>query len=385
MPTFNTLSGTINLARLPLNKQEKLQAWDAADELLLNHLNEHSSLDITARVLLINDQFGALACGLHRQQQEIVSWSDSFIAHLSTQYNLELNQQTQPVTYLPSTESPVGTFDWVLIKIPKTLALLEHQLISLKPHLTKHTIIIATGMVKYLQKSHQNLLEQYLGSTKTSLAVKKARLYFCQNDQHNAIPPSPYPEKYYLEELNLHLSNHANVFSREKLDIGSRFLLQQFEQLPAAEVIVDLGCGNGVLGICAQRQLPDSEVYFVDESYMAIASAKENYQQQFGESSSQHINRHFVASDCLQQLSLNKADLILCNPPFHQNNTIGDEIAWRMFTQSKRMLGNNGVLWVVGNRHLNYHHKLKRVFNHCRTVASNKKFVILMAQQQPFL
>jgi 16S rRNA (guanine1207-N2)-methyltransferase len=44
-------------------------------------------------------------------------------------------------------------------------------------------------------------------------------------------------------------------------------------------------------------------------------------------------------------------DLILCNPPFHQQNTIGSHIAMRMFKQARQVvLRSGGELWVIGNR-----------------------------------
>jgi len=72
-------------------------------------------------------------------------------------------------------------------------------------------------------------------------------------------------------------------------------------------------------------------------------------------------------------------DLILCNPPFHQGHVIGDHIAWQMFAQSKKQLRKDGELWIVGNRHLQYHIKLKKIFGNCRQVAGNAKFVMLAA------
>ena len=43
-------------------------------------------------------------------------------------------------------------------------------------------------------------------------------------------------------------------------------------RLPPA--IVDLGCGNGILGVRAAIGSPKSEITFVDESYRAVASAE---------------------------------------------------------------------------------------------------------------
>jgi len=53
-----------------------------------------------------------------------------------------------------------------------------------------------------------------------------------------------------------------------------------------------------------------------------------------------------------------------------------------MFSQSARHLRDGGELWIVGNRHLQYHLKLKRLFGNCRLVAGNAKFVVLAARRQ---
>ncbi len=375
---FCTLFGTFQINRLPSRRRETLRGWDAADEYLLNHLFEGEVLPEGARVLVINDQFGALAVSLHPWAPH--SWSDSSIAHAATQLNLGINGLSDEVTPIPSTEALAGEYDVVLLKVPKTLALLEHQLALVRPHLHKESRIIAAGMVKGIHRSTLALFERYLGPTTTSLAKKKARLIFPTIDDSIGGHSSPYPTQLELTELGLTLSNHANLFSREQLDIGSRFMLQQYELLPPAGTIVDLGCGNGVLGIMAKRAAPESQLIFIDESYMAVASARENYITAFGDDK----GAQFITHDCFPDAMLSQAssenglvELVLCNPPFHQQNTVSSHIAERMINQSRQMLRPSGELWLVGNRHLNYAQSLKRSFGGVRQVAANRKFVVL--------
>ena len=52
------------------------------------------------------------------------------------------------------------------------------------------------------------------------------------------------------------------------------------------------------------------------------------------------------------------------------------------FTESKDALEDKGELWVIGNRHLAYHAKLKHLFGDCDVVASNKKFTLLKATKK---
>ena len=368
---FVAPQGEFQLNRLPLIKRDNLRAWDAADEYLLNYVVEQDLLTEASRVLVVNDGFGALAVGC--QGHEVVSWNDSCISHDATLFNYQQNKLAGPVEILPSTETPTGIFQLALIKVPKTLALLEHQLAVLSPVLTSEAVVVAGGMSKAIHTSTLNLFERYLGATQTSLAKKKARLIFPSLDRMEP-KPSPYPSRYNESSLDIELSNHANVFSRERLDIGARFFIEQFAKLPAASHCIDLGCGNGVLGLIYQRQHPDSRVSFIDQSHMAVASAQENHQVNLA---GKTLSADFLCHDCLPEDQFHGVDLILCNPPFHQEHSITDHIAWTMLNQSFQHLRSGGQLWLVGNRHLNYHTKMKRVFGNCSMVSSNSKFVVL--------
>ncbi len=369
--------GSFRLKRLPLRPREVLRAWDAADEYLLNYLAEEVKLASDARILIVNDSFGALALALNGFRPQALS--DSYLSQQATRLNLAGNGlPEQQIMLLNSLEAPVGVFDWVLIKAPKTLALLEDELIRLQAHLTPSTRVIVAGMIKTLPASVWKLLERLVGPATTSLAKKKARLIFASPDPARVIPTNPYPVSYQLEGTGDLISNHANVFSRDSLDIGTRFFLQHLPERPQARDIFDLGCGNGLLGLTAARMNPAATVYFVDESFMAVASAKDNFHRALGP------QRHavFHAGDGLADFAPDSADLILCNPPFHQHNTVGDQLAVSMFKQSRKVLRQGGELWVIGNRHLDYPVTLKRLFGDCAVVAANAKFVILKAEKK---
>lgn len=370
---FSNALGKFQLQRLPLQKKQTLRAWDAADEYLLNYLRQTNALKAESKLLIINDQFGALATSLH--QYTLQTWSDSYINQRSTSHNLKINHLDSALEYVPSTETPTGIFDIVLIKIPKTSALLEHQLIKLRPLIDSHTLIISSAMTRHIHSATLQLFEKILGTTTTSLAKKKARLIFTQHEKISAEVNSPYPKDYHVKSLGIHLSNHANVFSKDKLDYATLLMLDQFKKLPTAKHIVDLGCGNGVLGIIAQRYQEESNVNFLDESYMAVASAKMNYEKIYKHKS----EANFLVTDCLDQFPHSNINLILCNPPFHQQHSIGDQTAWKMFTQSFKKLKKGGALWIVGNRHLQYSAKLKKIFGNSKIIAANDKFQVISA------
>jgi 16S rRNA (guanine1207-N2)-methyltransferase len=118
-------------------------------------------------------------------------------------------------------------------------------------------------------------------------------------------------------------------------------------------------------------------VTFLDESYPAIASARATFAENLPVDRVEQAR--FLAADALESLPDASVDLVLNNPPFHTHRATSDETAWRMFTGARRVLRPGGELWVVANRHLGYHGKLRRVFGNCETAAGNAKFVILRA------
>jgi len=372
MPVFSTPFAQLDLLRQPDQPHEPLQAFDAADEYLLNHLHEQG-LTSSTRVLVLNDSFGALAASL-AGQAHVTSSGDSHLGHLGLQVNLLRNQlPADAVTFVPASAVAQGPFDVVLIRVPKTLALLEEQLIRLHGQLAPTAQVIAAAMVKHLPRTAGDLLEKHIGPVQASLAVKKARLLFA-TPEAKPTPVSPYPTHYRLEKPAIELLNHANVFCREDLDIGTRAFLPHLPKHLSRVRAADLGCGNGVLGIAYALGSPLAELTLVDESYMAVQSAEENWLAALGERPVE-----IRAGDGLAEQAEDSLDLVLCNPPFHQQQVVGDFLAWRMFQQARAALVTGGELWIVGNRHLGYHAKLKRLFRGVEQVAATPKFVVLKA------
>lgn len=384
----------LKLSRFPLAQVNRsLQAWDASDEYLLNHIKEEKLISDTARVLIFNDAFGALTSSfctpidlslpndLPSNKPEIYCINDSYVSSQGIAYNMSQNQLNDAnITQLNSLDVLPINVDVILFKIPKSKSLLIAQLIQIKKSieqnsLDKKTVFIAADRAKDIHSSTLTLFEKYLGTTTTSLAVKKARLVFCQFNQKQ-IYESPFPTVWPLTNKSLNrdfvISNHANVYAREKLDIGARYFIENLPDVNKNSQVIDLGCGNGVIGLTILANQPTACIQFVDESHMAIASAQMNIEKNLPELAAQC---QFHLSDCLTNIESNSVDLILCNPPFHQQAATTDHIAWQMFKDSHRVLKKGGELRIIGNRQLAYHIKLKRIFGNERLIASNDKFV----------
>ncbi|MFF0288600.1 methyltransferase [Streptomyces sp. NPDC005262] len=382
MNRLTTSQGGFDLARFPEHPRDPFRAWDAADEYLLRQLegiDGAEPVDLSGTVVVVGDRWGALTTVLagHRP----VQITDSYLAQRATLANLARNgDDPDTVRLLSARDTPPERIDVLLVRVPKSLALLEDQLHRLAPAVHAGTVVIGTGMVKEIHTSTLKLFERIIGHTRTSLAVKKARLIFCTPDPALARTPSPWPHRYDLPDgigavSGRTVVNHAGIFCAERLDIGTRFFLNHLPERSGRDRIVDLGCGNGVVGTSAALANPEATVTFIDESYQAVASAEATFRANLGTDA----EADFLVGDGMAGVPPGSVDLVLNNPPFHSHLATTDATARTMFHGARTALRQGGELWVVGNRHLGYHTQLRRTFGNCTTVAGDPKFVVLRA------
>ncbi|GAK85287.1 23S rRNA (guanine-N-2-) -methyltransferase RlmG [Vibrio ponticus] len=363
----------LTLLRYPVRNNETLQAWDAGDEYLINHIEE-MNLNDGQNILVLNDSFGALSCWFSARHH-VTTISDSHIAHKAITANLTRNQ-CQPITLLDSLAELPPSVDLVLIQIPRNNRFLTWQLNQLRQVLSADIPIIAVNKAKEIHSSTLKLFEKYLGETTTSLAWKKHRLVFSFANSPQTTLVEPFTT-WQVDGQPFTLKNLPNVYSGESLDLGARFMLEHLPSDDQHRKAIDLGCGNGVLSVKLAQLNPNLAITCVDESFMAVASAKQNLLDNIDSPR----DLRFIDNNCLDGFNPSEYDLVVCNPPFHQQQAITDHIAWQMFCDAKHVLCNGGQLLVIGNRHLGYDVKLKRLFgkSNVSLVAANKKFVILQA------
>ncbi|MDI9833229.1 methyltransferase [Streptomyces sp. KAU_LT] len=369
--------GDLALTRFPEDPRDRLRAWDASDEYLLAHLAEQD-VPLSGTVVVVGDRWGALVTALaaHRPTQI----TDSWLAQEATRANLARHGVGPGAVRLLTTQDPPPErVDVLLVRVPKSLALLEDQLLRLAPAVHEGTVVVGTGMVREIHTSTLELFERILGPTRTSLAKRKARLIFCTPRPSAERPANPWPYTYALPDgvgaaSGSTVVNHAGVFCADRLDIGTRFFLAHLPDGRGPRRVVDLGCGNGVVGTAVALANPEAEVLFVDESFQAVASAEATFK-----ANGVPGHAEFRVGDGMAGVPDGSVDLVLNNPPFHSHQATTDATAWRMFTGARRALRPGGELWVVGNRHLGYHVKLRRLFGNSEVVASDPKFVVLRA------
>ena len=364
----HTPFGDFQLQRYPSRRDEPLRAWCAADLLLLEELyrNNISGAD----VLAVNDEHGALCVALGAQGL----WTDSALSALALEQNLAINHRPD-VPVIWSTSVPPSGATVIVMRVPKLLPYFEYQLAALQNHFAPGTLVLAAGMDKHLSPRVATVLEKYIGRVERHPGQRKARLFSAVLDKQTPLPVREIA-RYHCDVLDCELQAMPNVFSQDKLDGGSRLLLQQLTDMAPAGTLLDLACGNGVLGLAAFKLGMASKVIFADESAMALASARINAARLYPDA-----GFGFHHGDGLMNYEESAADLILCNPPFHLNHAVDDYAGRRLLGQCADHLQAGGRLCLVANQHLDYLPTLKRNFSRVETLARDRRFTVWLARR----
>lgn len=360
-----------------------LKAWDAADELLLDLSFQKLRAIGAPRVLVVDDQFGALTFGLSSFNPDVVA--DSALLENALAHNAGLNVPPDvpgPSTLLNFQVSswlcpPEGRYDAIIMRIPRHSDYLAWLLRWANSALLDNGLLLAGGMIKHLPDKSVKVFADAVNTEEVPPARKKARVVICRRGESGLQGWPGTWKGYVIGNKGLNIEALPAVFAREKLDIGTRLLLPHVqvavEGLGTGADVLDLACGNGVLGVSALQARGDLAVTFSDVSSQAIVSAKHNVAQLLPE-----VKPVFEHADGVPGKA-GEFECILLNPPFHEGGVVGDHIALRLFAQAAEHLSSTGKLLMVGNRHLGYHRSLRRFFPHVRQRDADSRFVVFEA------
>lgn len=159
------------------------------------------------------------------------------------------------------------------------------------------------------------------------------------------------------------------VFSKSKLDFGTRCLL---ENLPLEEIkgeILEVGCGYGVIPIILTRTVDKIESFdAVDVNKRALHLAEMNKKENFA------TKVNFFLSNCYKNIN-KKYDVIISNPPIRA----GKNIVYEIVMNARNYLKEDGKLFIVINKDQgakSLYKDLEKVYK-CELINKKKGFWII--------
>jgi len=358
-----------------------LRAWSAADILVVDEfigggVDADSAAHSLGRLLIINDEFGALTCALAATEPTV--WTDSALSRRAIDKNLETNglPAMPAARHVCGHEQPVGSFDTIVVRIPKTSALLEHQLRVVASIAGPDASVVGTGMARHIHSSTVAAFENLVGPTTTSRATRKARLIHSK-------PNGTGQSAVALQAHEFVTSNGVRVvelpgtFSAGHLDVGSALLLKVLNDLPVlgeSPTVADLGCGNGVIAAEIATRWHEAHFLLLDVSDLAVEAATRTWNaNDLGDRMTTQVADGFASTPT------ESVDIVITNPPFHQGHAQDYEMAERLLADTARVLRPGGVAYVVAQRHLNLHTRMQRWFTSVEVPSQHPSHVVLIA------
>ncbi len=161
---------------------------------------------------------------------------------------------------------------------------------------------------------------------------------------------------YKYENYNLKFYSDLGVFSKDKIDEGSKLLLETYIKYGKKEKkILDVGCGIGFLGISLNK-IMGARADMIDINNRALHLTKMNLKENKAEGNVFLSNIYENVKDAY--------DVIITNPPIRA----GKKVYLTIINEAFNHLTKDGELWFV----MRTNHGVKTVIKNLKNLADVK-------------
>lgn len=159
------------------------------------------------------------------------------------------------------------------------------------------------------------------------------------------------------------------VFSADGIDPASELLAAHLPERLGARV-ADLGAGWGFLSAHILTREDVKTVHLVEADHMALECARRNVGDP---------RAAFHWADATAWTAPDRIDSVVMNPPFHVSRAADPSLGQAFVAAAAALLGPQGQLWMVANRHLPYEHTLQACFANVFEVGGDTRFKLFHA------
>lgn len=193
--------------------------------------------------------------------------------------------------------------------------------------------------------------------------------YFVNDDK---LASKPRLVRYEINGVEFALSSDQGVFSKDRLDDGSRILIEALLPLNLGEKMLDLGCGIGPIGLTLAYFTPSLNVTCSDINTRALALCEQNAKKL---SLSHRVT--CLQSDIYIEIE-GLYDSIVSNPPIRA----GKKVTNAIYIGAKSHLIDGGSLYVVVRKAqgaLSVKAYLEEIFGNVEVLKRSKGYFVLKA------
>ena len=180
------------------------------------------------------------------------------------------------------------------------------------------------------------------------------------------------------EETHIHFQYRSHdivfvsdygVFSKDKIDYGTRTLLDVMDISDQKKRLLDVGCGYGTIGIALKRIYPYLEVEMVDVNERAIHLANESIKYN-------NLQDIVAYKSCVYENVKGSFDIIVSNPPIRA----GKKVVFEILEGAYHFLNKSGELIIVIQKKQgapSAKKKMEEVFGNCEIIKRDKGYFVL--------
>lgn len=169
---------------------------------------------------------------------------------------------------------------------------------------------------------------------------------------------------------NLIIKSLPGVFGYKKIDEGSKLLASTFCEKIRGKIL-DVGCGSGFLSVSVLRKSPKCSLTMIDKQKSSLVSSRATLD-------ANSLNGEILLSDIYSNIC-KKFDMIISNPPFHNDLKINFNLTKKIILDSVKYLKKNSELRFVTNTCFNYDFYLKKCFKKFFIMKKNNKYKVYQA------
>ena len=168
-----------------------------------------------------------------------------------------------------------------------------------------------------------------------------------------------------LRGHSIKLITSSGIFSKDRVDDGTRLLIEKCHINNTKGTILDLGCGYGVIGITIKKTFPETTVICSDINERAVRLTTEN-------AALNNVEITTIQSNVYEAIQ-EKLDVVLVNLP----RNAGKEVCLKMIDGAYERLNKKGTLQVVAKHQRGgktYKQYMEKTFTNCETIARSNGY-----------